>query len=100
MFPTMPIQGVSEIFDQGDEHFDFRALPTFGNDHDHIIMLDHTQVTMNGVCSMHEYGRGSGTVQGCNNFLSYDGAFPNPTDYQFFPSCHLTHVLFLQMRVE
>src|SRR5690606_34737812 len=70
-------QGVSEIPDQRHQHLDFRRVSTLGDTYYHIVLLDGSKIAVDGIGSVHEYGRGSGGIEGGDNFGGNDRTFAN-----------------------
>ena len=72
---------VAEAAEERDEDFNFGGVAAFGEAHDHVALLHHAEVAVDGVGGMHEEGRSAGAVEGGNDLGGDVCALSNTRNY-------------------
>src|ERR1700679_3326686 len=76
-----PDQGIARAPDKRKKHLDLRAFPAFSKYHPHILLLHHSKIAVDGIGRVQEDGRSAGGIQGSDDLLRHDSAFPDAADH-------------------
>ena len=79
--PNHGNQGIIESLDQWSQSDYLWGSSTFRNRNDDVVLLYHSQITMDGISGMHKECRLTGTIERGNDFLGDDGAFAYSCKY-------------------